>query len=279
MEQNSMDDEKKMEQNYIKAKSVYSMDDEKNKLYTDAEDTKFLLSLPRDIVAFTGEFEVNPENKEEYVLKTDLYLTGEDYNSKIWFNKDVNLYNNFIDTMYTNFWTRGWVHGDLDTSNITIQPNLINPNLSKFKIFDFEFITKYEYRNHNTVGFIKFIWSDIRKILKEYFNIYLVRNKDTEKCYWLIDECFGDVRDNCIYVFSNILSAELCNLLDKHDTTPINSALILQKLQQVLKDMFLVKNGLHSVPSFPGLQRLNPSIFTTGYDTIEDNMEKEEAFF
>ena len=164
--------------------------------------------MDRDIVGFTGKF----SEKEDgiYSLETFIYKTPDFYNqvnleydSKTFLEKNPIKVIDLLTILHNEFWCKGWVHGDLDSSNILIQYK--DDDNIFFRIFDFEEI-EYSVAG-DRVGFFKFIWSDIRKFIKEYLELELVKDVKNDKCYWLYQ--------NKIFNSDNNLERFLCDLTGK----------------------------------------------------------------
>lgn len=207
------------------------------------KETEFLLGLDRTIVGFTGNYK---EINDEYALETYIYLmpnfyekTNLEYDSKIFLHKNPCELKRLLLILSKEFWFKGWIHGDLDNSNIVIQYE--NDNVY-FRIFDFEHL---EYKNpQNTVDFFKFIWSDIRKFMKEYLILELVRNTKTKKCYWFYDnKYFFKTQEN--------LESKLCNIIDMDSSEYLDFG---KNLQSIIKfiDNFAVNKYLYDFKTDSG---------------------------
>jgi hypothetical protein len=151
------------------------------------QDTIFLLNLNRNIVGFTGNYKKEDDmfSLETFIYKAPNFYTGENLecDSKTFLQNHPNKVIDLLTILHNEFWYKGWVHGDLDSSNIVIQHK---DNNIFFRIFDFEHI---EFNvPTDSIGFFKFIWSDIRKFMKEYLDLELVKNMKTNKCYWLYEQ-------------------------------------------------------------------------------------------
>lgn len=207
-----------------------------SQLFTEKE-LNFLVSLDRDITGFTGKYMKIADNK--YSLETFIYKTPDFYNqvglefdSKNFLDKNPDKTIELLYILEKEFWNKGWIHGDLDTSNIVIQ---YEDNKTYFRIFDFEEI-QYE-SPRNKVGFFKFIWSDIRKFMKEYLDLFLVKNTKTKKCYWLYKEHFFSSNNNIEYY--------LCNIIDMDSNKNINVSKSIKEILNFL-DRFSVYKYLYS---------------------------------
>tara|TARA_Y100000389_G_C17304594_1_gene434736 strand:+ start:504 stop:737 length:234 start_codon:yes stop_codon:yes gene_type:complete len=65
-----------------------------------------------------------------------------------------------------------------------------------FKIFNFD---KIEYKSPgNSFYFFKFIWTDVRRFIKEYLELELVRNTNTKNA-------IGDIRVNIFLISMMIM--------------------------------------------------------------------------
>jgi len=196
-------------------RTEYTGDNPENGQTFSGEEANFLLKLNRDNVGFTGEYK--EVGDDEYSLETFIYQVPDFYNqtnikydSKTFLQKNPNKVRELLYILLGEFWSKGWVHGDLDSSNIVIQ---YKDDKIFFRIFDFEEI---EYRPvENTVKFFKFIWSDIRKFMKEYLDLELVRNMKTKNCYWLYQKKYFFNTDNEVEV-------RLCNIIDMSPNSNIN---------------------------------------------------------
>ena len=101
-----------------------------------------------------------------------------------------------------------------------------------FRIFDFEEIESRPVEN--SVIFFKFIWSDIRKFMKEYLELELVRNTNTKKCYWLYKKEYFFNTDNKLEDF-------LCNIIDMSPDSNINVDKNIKDILQFLNKFSVYK--------------------------------------
>lgn len=200
------------------------------------DESVFLLNLNRDIVGFTGNYK--EVGDEEYSLETFIYKTPDFYeriniecDSKIFLEENPDKVIELLNILLKEFWIKGWVHGDLDSSNIVIQ---YKDDEIFFRIFDFEEI---EYETPvNSVEFFKFIWSDIRKFMKEYLELELVRNIKSKKCGWLYKKKFFTTDTNIEY--------RLCNIIDMKLDKNINFSKNIKEILNFL-DKFSVYKYLY----------------------------------
>jgi len=204
-------------------KKEYTNEGENYRHIFSEEKKDFLLGLDRNIVGFTGNYKQvinNLYTLETYIYRIpDLYnRSGLEYDSIIFLDKKPHRIEKLFLILLQEFWSKGWIHGDLDSSNIVIQ---YEGDHIYFRIFDFEYL---EYKNPgNNVGYFKFIWSDVRKFIKEYLRVELIRNTDTNRCYWFYDNKY-------LFETKNKIENILCDIIDMDDDKHI----ILRK---VMKDI------------------------------------------
>jgi len=191
-------------------------------IFISNNEKMFLLSINKNITGFTGK---TKKDGKEYQLETFIYKdanNGDQFNSKIIFNKNPQMFLYFMQQMYDKFWKNGWIHGDLDTSNIVIQ-YFENTEMT-FRIFDFEHV---EYKEpKNTTEFFKFIWSDISKILNEYFSISLVK-------YTKFDQCFLCI-NNRIAIEESPYIHQICSVLDSQDDRPLENNFLYRVINWII---------------------------------------------
>lgn len=215
----------------------YTGDNPENGQTFSGKDVNFLLRLNRDNVGFTGEYK--KVGDDEYSLETFIYQVPNFYNqtniecdSKTFLEKSPNKVIELLHILLQEFWSKGWVYGDLDSSNIVIQRK---DDKIFFRIFDFEEIESRPVEN--SVRFFKFIWSDIRKFMKEYLELELVRNTKTKKCYWLYKKQY-------FFNTDNKLEDRLCNIIDMSPNSNINVGKNIKDTLQFL-DKFSVYKYLY----------------------------------
>lgn len=215
----------------------YTGDNVYNGQTFSTEKKNFLLNLDRNIVGFTGNYKKVGNNK--YSLQTFIYQipnfssqTNLEFDSKIFLQENPDKTVQLLEILQREFWNKGWIHGDLDTSNIVIQ---YKDNQVFFRIFDFEEIN---YKTpQNNVKFLKFVWSDIRKFMEEYIDLKLVRHIETKKCYWLYkDKYFFNTDNNLEYL--------LCNSIDMNSDKIIDVSKIISNIIKFL-DRFSVYKYLY----------------------------------
>lgn len=235
-------------------KTEYTGDNEDNGQTFTKKEASFLLQLDRDIVGFTGKYKKVDNN---YSLETFIYQipnfynkTNLEFDSKLFLQKTPDKLIKLLYILKREFWNKGWIHGDLDTSNIVIQ---YKDNQIFFRIFDFEEI-KYE-PPQNKVEFFKFIWSDIRKFMKEYLDLELVRNIETKKCYWLYNRKYFFNSDNNLEVL-------LCNIIDFNSDKNIN---VDKNIKDILE--FLNKFSVYK-SLYPFITKDN-----NDFEVVYDNMK------
>lgn len=218
----------------------YTGDDPENGQTFSRKEINFLLNLNRDNVGFTGNYK--KVGYDEYSLETFIYQVPDFYNqintecdSKIFLENNPTKVIDLLYILLKEFWRKGWVHGDLDSSNIVIQ---YKDDKIFFRIFDFEEIESMPVEN--SIRFFKFIWSDIRKFMKEYLELELVRNTNTKKCYWLYKK---------EYFFNTINNVEdhLCNIIDMSPDSNINVGENIKYILQFLYTFSVYKFSVYKI--------------------------------
>tara|TARA_Y100000389_G_scaffold72500_1_gene69257 strand:+ start:1094 stop:1816 length:723 start_codon:yes stop_codon:yes gene_type:complete len=203
----------------------------KEKLFNFKE-ANFLLDIDRNNVGFTGNYEKITD--DEFLLETIVYENFDlsKYDSKTFLDNNPDKIIKLIAILAREFWIKGWIQGNLDSSNIIV---FHIDNKLFFKIFNFD---KIEHKSpENSFYFFKFIWSDIRKFMKEYLELELVRNTKTKKCYWLYKKEY-------FFNTDNKLEDRLCNIIDMSPNSNINVGKNIKDTLQFL-DKFSVYKYLY----------------------------------
>lgn len=200
---------------------------------------KFLFKLMESgNVGLTGEY----QKKEDeygytmYSLETILYQTYDGtkhketkkYSSQYFLQENPEEVENFLEFLRKYFWTQGWIHGDLDPSNTVI--HYPEENKHQFKIFDFEFV-EYIHEDTsigyvpNTVRTFKFIWTDIRRFMREYLNLTLrlTPNNTLIFVYDDVHEMKLETQDQILLVILNYI----VNVEDHNSTLRLDQILPL----------------------------------------------------
>lgn len=200
------------------------------------KEANFLLNIDRDNVGFTGEYK---KSDDEYLFETMIYErfnSCNEYNSKIFLDNNPDKVTRLIIILAKEFWIKGWIHGNLDSSNIIVYHM---DTKVFFKIFNFD---KIEYKSpENSFYFFKFIWTDIRKFMKEYLELELVRNMKTKKSYWLYKKEY-------FFKTDNKLEECLCNIIDMNPNSNINVGKNIKDILQFI-DKFSVYKYLYTFMS------------------------------
>jgi len=162
--------------------------------------------IPTDINDIKTEEDLTKENYL-FVKNIDKSLRYNDintyqYDSKDFLNKNPKEILQLLLILRKEFWDKGWVLGDLDTKNITVYKK-------DNKVF-FRIINYLEVKNKITqdvVSFLKFVWTDIRKFIKNYLHLELVKNTESGQCFWKYNEYF-------LLKMDNMLEDKLCKIFD-----------------------------------------------------------------
>lgn len=210
----------------------------KEKLF-NLKEANFLLKLNKDNVGFTGNCE--KISNDEFLLETIVYKNFDlsNYNSKIFLDNNPDKIIKLISILAKEFWLEGWIHGNLDSNNIIVYHI---DNKVFFKIFNFD---KIEYKSPgNSFYFFKFIWTDVRRFIKEYLELELVRNTNTKKCYWRYQGkyFFNSDDDNDDSQFK--LEDDVCYIIDKESDKSFNFCKFMKEIIYFIR-IFCVNKYLY----------------------------------
>ena len=141
----------------------------------NGETTGFLLSIDRNFSCLTGDYD--EMGRGQYLLYTYIFpyqqenFSDEFLKRKPWSILDL------VKLLQTNFWDKGWCHGDLDSSNVLV--DFTTADYPRFRIYDFEFTETYKsYQD---------LWNvDIKTFLVEFCHIEVDRKNR------LVDKYTGD---------------------------------------------------------------------------------------